>query len=80
MHTFSATLKTVGTQAITVSDEANTTITGTQAGIVVNPAPTGAFLVAGFPSPTTAGVINTFRVTATDPYGNLTTGYTGTIH
>ena len=34
--------------------------------------------VAGFPSPTTAGVAQSFTVTALDAYGNVATDYTGT--
>jgi hypothetical protein len=37
-------------------------------------------VVAGFPSPTTAGVAGSFTVTAQDAYGNTATGYTGTVH
>jgi hypothetical protein len=76
---FSVTLKTAGTQAITATDTVTGSITGTQSGIVVNPAALSAFLVAGFPSPATAGAPSSFRVTAQDPYGNTVTGYTGTI-
>src|SRR5207302_304547 len=36
--------------------------------------------VSGFPSTTTAGVAGSFTVTAKDPYSNIVTGYTGTIH
>jgi hypothetical protein len=37
-HTFTATLKTVGTQSITATDTVTASITGTQSGIVVNAA------------------------------------------
>jgi hypothetical protein len=76
-HTFSATLKTAGTQSLTVAES---TATGTQAGITVNPAAASRFTVAGFPSPVTAGVAGSFTVTPRDPYGNRATGYTGTVH
>jgi hypothetical protein len=36
-------------------------------------------VLAGFPSSTTAGVAHSFTVTVKDPYGNLATGYTGTV-
>ena len=36
-------------------------------------------MVAGFPSPTTAGVAGTFTVTAEDAYGNTTPAYAGTV-
>ena len=37
IHTFSATLVTVGTQSLTAADSANLSITGTQSGITINP-------------------------------------------
>jgi YDG domain/Galactose oxidase, central domain len=80
VHTFSATLKTVGTQAITAMDTTAGTINGTQSGIVVNSAPTAKLLVSGYPSPVTAGTSNSFTVTAEDAFNNVTTGYTGTVH
>ena len=79
-RTFSATLKTVGTQSITATDTVTGTITGTQSGITVNVGAATHFTVTGYPSPTTAGVSHAFTVTAYDAYGNVATGYTGTVH
>jgi hypothetical protein len=79
-HTFSATLKTVGTQSITATDTVTSSITGTQSGITVNPGATAKFVVTGFPSPTIAGVAGSLTVTAEDAFGNLTSGYAGTVH
>src|SRR5262249_25406737 len=79
VHTFSATLKTAGSQSITTTDIVIPGITGTQAGITVNPAAASRFTVAGFPAPVTAGAAGTFSVTAWDAYGNRATGYTGTV-
>jgi hypothetical protein len=81
MHTFTATLKTAGTQSLTVADKlrlANSI--GTQSGIVVEPAALDHFVVAGFPPMTIAGVAHDFTVTAKDLYGNTVTGYVGTVH
>ena len=78
-RTFSATLKTAGNQSITVTDVATATFTGTQAGITVKAAAASTFGVAGFPTPTTAGVARTFTVTARDAFGNTVTGYTRTV-
>ena len=80
-HAFSATLNTTGTQSLTVTDTATTGITGSQAGITVNPAaaPASTLSVAGFPSPTTAGVAHAVTVTARDASGNIATGYRGTV-
>jgi hypothetical protein len=78
--TFNATLKTAGSQSLTAQDTLNASLSGSQSGIVVNPAATSKFVVSGFPSPVTAGVAGTFTVTAEDTFGNLTPAYTGTVH
>jgi hypothetical protein len=80
VHSFSATLKTAATQSITATDTANGSITGSQSGIVVNPAAASSLTASGFPSPITAGMAGNITVTAKDPYGNIATGYTGTVH
>jgi hypothetical protein len=80
VHTFSATLKTAGTQSITATDTVQSTVTGSDTDITVNPATAKTMIVAGFPSPTTAGVAGNFTVTLEDPYGNIASGYTGTVH
>jgi hypothetical protein len=79
-HNFSATLKTAGTQSLTVTDTTTGSLTGTETGITVKPASASTFTVAGFPSSTTAGVAHNFTITAKDPYGNIATGYTGMVH
>ncbi len=79
-HTFMAALKTAGTQGITATDTARASFTATQGGIVVNPAATSALQVSDFPSPVTAGSPAAVLVTAVDAYGNVTPGYTGTVH
>jgi hypothetical protein len=76
-HTFSVDLKTVY-RAIDVSDP-SAGIAPTGPAITVNPAAFSAFLVSGFPSPTTAGNSNQLTVIATDAYGNRITNYTGTV-
>jgi hypothetical protein len=81
VHTFSATLVTAGSQTIALRD--TTWVTG--AGIVttnytVLPAAAFAFKVIGFPTAVTAGTGYNFTVTAYDPYGNVATGYGGTVH
>jgi len=80
VHTFSAILKTAGTQSIAIADTFTTGLAASKSGITVNPAAASTFSVAGFPSPTTAGVAGSFAVTARDAYGNVATGYTGTVH
>ena len=79
-HTFSVTLKTAGTQSITATDTATSSITGSETGIAVNPAAAQSLKLTGFPTPDTAGTANNVTVTAYDAYGNVATGYTGTVH
>jgi len=78
-HAFSVTLKTAGPQSITAADTATSSMTSTQAGITVNPA-AGNILVITGPSSVTHGVAFSITVTAYDAYGNVATGYTGTVH
>jgi hypothetical protein len=80
VHTFSAILKTAGTQAITVADTTGALGSSVDAGINVSPAAASALSITGFPSPITAGVAGALTVTLRDPYGNIATGYFGTVH
>ena len=80
VHNLSVTLKTAGTQSITATDTVTGTITGTQSGITVNPAGAATLTVSGFTSPTNAGTAHNVTVTAQDAFGNVATGYTGTVH
>src|SRR5262249_20289900 len=77
-HTFSATLKTAGTQYIQATDT-TTQLTGSQSNITVVPATASVLKATGFPTNDTAGVAGNVTVTAYDPYGNVATGYTGTV-
>src|SRR5207253_1192779 len=79
VHTLSATLKTAGSQALTATDTGTSTITGSQSGIIVNPAAASSVVVSGFASPSTAGTASNVTVTAKDAYGNTATGYLGTV-
>jgi hypothetical protein len=80
VHTFSATLKTAGTQSIRAADTQTSAISGTEGSILVMPAAASTMTIGGFPSTTTAGVAGNVTVTLKDPYGNIATGYTGTVH
>lgn len=80
IHSFTATLKTAGTQSITATDTHTSSIKGSQSGIVVVAAATSQFSVTGFPSPVVAGNSASFTVTTKDAFGNKTTGYLGTVH
>jgi subtilisin-like proprotein convertase family protein len=78
-HTFSAALKTAGSQSLTVSDSVNGSLTGTEAGIAVSPAAASRLAVSA-PAGATAGTLFSVTVTAQDAYGNTATGYAGTVH
>jgi hypothetical protein len=79
-HDFSATFNTGGYQSLTATDTVTATITGTAAGIYVNGGATDSLSVAGFPSPSTAGVAGTFTVTALNPRGGTDRSYRGTVY
>ena len=78
-YTFTVTLKTAGSQSITATDTTTSAITGTLSGITVSPAAASQFVLSGLPSTATVGVAQTVTVTAKDPYGNVATGYAGTV-
>jgi subtilisin-like proprotein convertase family protein len=78
-HTFSAALKTAGTQSLTVTDTAASGLTGTEAGIAVSPAAASRLKVSA-PAGATAGTAFSVTITALDAYGNTATGYAGTVH
>lgn len=87
VHTFSATLKTAGTQSITAYDPSNG-LTGSQAGITVSPAAFSSLKVSTTIPPdegtsgqmlVLAGQTIPLTVKAQDAFGNAVTSYTGTI-
>jgi hypothetical protein len=80
-HTFNqgATLKTAGSQTVTVNDTSQTSKTGT-ATISVSPAAADHFKVTA-PATATAGTaFNTVTLTAQDAYNNTATGYANGNH
>jgi hypothetical protein len=77
-HTFSVTLDRAGSQSVTATDASNNTITGSAA-VSVSPAAATNFSISA-PSATIAGNAVTVTVTALDAYGNVASGYTGTVH
>jgi hypothetical protein len=76
---FNATLRTAGSQNLIVTDNANSSLTGNQSGIVITPAATSRFLLSGFPATVTAGTPQSFSLTAQDAFGNTTPNYTGVV-
>ena len=79
VHIFTATLKTAGVQSITATDTVNASTAGTESNITVKPASAASLTVSGFPTPEAAGTAGNFTVTAYDPYGNVATGYAGSV-
>jgi hypothetical protein len=73
---FNVTLKTAGPQSITATSGG---LTGSQAGITVNPVAASHFVVTASPTSATVGAEVGVMVTARDPYNNIATGYTGTV-
>jgi uncharacterized delta-60 repeat protein len=79
VYTFSATLVTAGSQSITATDTSNGSIIGSDSGIVVQPA-AASQLILSAPSSVSPGTKFSVTVTVEDAYGNVVTGYVGTIH
>ncbi len=77
--TFSATLKTAGTQTITATDTVAPTVTGTSGPIAVGSAATTHFAVAA-PGSAAVGAPFNFTVTALDAFNNTTANYAGLVH
>lgn len=78
VRSFGAVLKTAATQSLTATDTGTGSITGTQSGIVVNPSTATGFVVLA-PTTAVAGVPFDLYVIAGDAYGNVATGYRGTV-
>src|SRR5205807_8171814 len=75
-----AILKTAANQSLTATASSVNALTASQMDTLALHAAVPILVVAGFASPTTAGVAGTFTVTAKDPYSNTATSYTGTVH
>ena len=76
--TFTAALQTSGNESITAADTQAASLTGTETGIMVNPAAASKLRIAA-PSRFSPGVPFNFAVTAVDAFGNVAVGYAGTI-
>src|SRR5262249_55197852 len=76
--TANVTFLTVGTQTLTATDVADSSLTGTMSSDATPPVP-ALFTVTGFPA-TTAGVAQNFRVTVRDTIGQVATGFVGTVY
>jgi hypothetical protein len=74
VHIFTVTLKRAGAQTIGALDA-----TAGAATVSVAPAAASSFVITG-PSSVGAGTAFSITVTAVDAYGNVATGYRGTVH
>jgi hypothetical protein len=81
VHTFTngAILKTAGNQTITATDTTTSSITGTSSAIAVSAA-AASHLTVSAPPTATAGTAFSGTVTAFDPFNNVATTYSGTVH
>jgi hypothetical protein len=77
-HQFSVTLKTAGGQTVTAADTVMASLTSTVT-IQISAASAATLTITG-PGTAKATQAYTYTVTLTDPYGNVATGYTGTVH
>ena len=78
-RTFSVTLKTAGTQSLTVRDTGNAALTVTSGPVAIAPAAAASLTVDGLDD-AVAGTAQSVTLTLRDAYGNLATGYRGTVH
>ena len=76
--TFTATLRTSGSETITATDTVNSNITGASPNIATSGPAT--HLSLGTPSSAAVGVAFSFTVTALDQSNNPATSYKGTVH
>lgn len=77
---FTATLVRSGSQTITATDSANSSINGSL-NVTVSPSTATHFaLTKTSSSPATAGASFTFTIAALDAYGNVDPSYSGTVH
>jgi hypothetical protein len=76
-HTFTGIiLKTAGSKTVTASDSGKT---GSQT-VTVKAAAATSIIISDIPAPYVSGTSISITVTAKDPYGNIATGYAGTVH
>jgi hypothetical protein len=78
-HTFTVTLKTAGSQTVSVRDTQTSTILGSGS-VSVTPGMAASFRVTTSAGSVTAGAAFGLTVAALDPYGNVDTNYLGSCH
>ncbi len=79
-HTFkNLILKTAGGRTLTAADTTDPSITGTSPTITVNSGPATTLSLSGIPNPSYVDTPVSFVVKAFDAYGNLATGFNGSV-
>jgi hypothetical protein len=85
VHQFAASLnpglalKSAGSQSVTATDKSKSSLKGSTT-VTVSPGEAKSLGLSALVNPWPAGSTHGVRVTAYDAYGNVATGYTGTIH
>ncbi|CAN5221029.1 hypothetical protein BH10PLA2_BH10PLA2_19640 [soil metagenome] len=77
VHTFTLTLKTAGAQTVSTTDTANAGFSSTVP-LTVNPGQASVFTL-GLPTQGSAGIAFAATITVNDSFGNVATGYRGTV-
>jgi hypothetical protein len=77
---FIATLKTAGSQTISVADTSTASLAATSNAVAISPAPANRFGFSGTPTSALTGSPFNFTVTALDAFGNVATAYSGHVH
>ncbi len=80
VHTFSIVFETAGGQNVTATDTSANRMMGTSGDVSVDPAAASQLVIAGAPTHLVAGSSFSVTVRALDPFNNLATGYSGTVH
>jgi hypothetical protein len=78
VHTVTVTLYTAGPQSISTTSSTDGAV-GLLQGVVVQAATAHSLVITGLSSSVYSGLSDSFKVTAYDAYGNVATGYTGTV-
>ena len=77
-HTFQVTFDTTGTQSVSVTDTANSALTATASASVTSSAQ--LIVLSGLGQTATAGTPQSVTVTLKDNFGNVITGFVGSVH
>ena len=78
-HMFSATFKTAGSRTLSITDTATPPLTVTSPAVTVKAAAAVRMAIAA-PASASLKIAFSFSITMYDAYGNIATGYVGTIH